>query len=89
MKAAVEELQLLVVMGTEATADEVDEILAHLQDVGADSRVMPGEHGTVIGAIGDSESLAVLNLGGTRASSGDAVPRPPSSSRERRRPTPR
>lgn len=62
MKAAVEELQLLVVMGTDATADEVDEILTHLQDVGADSRVMPGEHGTVIGAIGDSELLAVLNL---------------------------
>ena len=62
MKAVVSELQLLVVMGGNATAAEVDEVLARLEEAGADPRVTPGRHGTVIGAIAPSDSLALLDL---------------------------
>ncbi len=49
-------------MGGNATAAEVDEVLARLEEAGADPRVTPGRHGTVIGAIAPSDSLALLDL---------------------------
>jgi 3-deoxy-7-phosphoheptulonate synthase len=62
--AAIESPELLIVMGPEATPAEVDQVVARLDEAGADARVSRGREATVIGAIGDRELLAALPLEG-------------------------
>jgi 3-deoxy-7-phosphoheptulonate synthase len=62
--AAIESPELLIVMGAEATPAEVDQVVARLDEAGADARVSRGREATVIGAIGDRELLAALPLEG-------------------------
>jgi len=56
--------ELLIVMGAHATADQVDEVVARLQEAGCAALVTPGREATVIGAIGERELLAALPLEG-------------------------
>jgi 3-deoxy-7-phosphoheptulonate synthase len=62
--ATVHSPELLIVMGPEATADEVDHVVARMQEVGVDARVSAGREATVIAATGDRELLATLPLEG-------------------------
>jgi 3-deoxy-7-phosphoheptulonate synthase len=55
---------MLIVMNRRAAPNEVEEVLARLDVVGARGRVAPGRESTVIGAIGDREELANLALEG-------------------------
>jgi 3-deoxy-7-phosphoheptulonate synthase len=54
--------ELLIVMGSQATAEQVDEVVARLAEAGAHAHVTPGKEATVIGAIGERELLATLPL---------------------------
>jgi 3-deoxy-7-phosphoheptulonate synthase len=56
--------ELLIVLGSEATPDQVDHVVARLEEAGVDARVTRGREATVIGAIGDRELLATLPLEG-------------------------
>src|SRR5919206_1734615 len=56
--------ELLIVMGASATQDQVDEVVARLEEAGCSAFVTPGREATVIGAIGDREMLATLPLEG-------------------------
>src|SRR5436853_2035181 len=56
--------ELLIVMGASATQEQVDEVVARLEEVGCSAFVTPGREATVIGAIGERELLATLPLEG-------------------------
>src|SRR3954454_16442737 len=56
--------ELLIVMGASATQDQVDEVVARLDEAGCSAFVTPGREATVIGAIGERELLAPLPLEG-------------------------
>src|SRR6187397_266405 len=56
--------ELLIVMGSGATADQTEHVLARLQEAGVHARVATGRGATVIGVIGDRELLATLPLEG-------------------------
>ena len=56
--------ELLIVMGASATHEQVDEVVARLEEAGCSALVTPGREATVIGAIGDREMLATLPLEG-------------------------
>src|SRR5881227_4426213 len=56
--------ELLIVMGASATQDQVDEVVARLEEAGASAHVTPGKQATVIGAIGERELIAALPLEG-------------------------
>jgi 3-deoxy-7-phosphoheptulonate synthase len=56
--------ELLIVMGGGVTADEVEHVVARLEEAGVGTRVTRGREATVIGAIGDREVLATLPLEG-------------------------
>src|ERR671936_2341596 len=56
--------ELLIVMGASATQDQVDEVVARLDEAGCSALVTPGREATVIGAIGERELLATLPLEG-------------------------
>jgi 3-deoxy-7-phosphoheptulonate synthase len=56
------ELQFVVVMSGEATADHVEGVLEQLARAGAHGRVAPGRDATVIGAIGDRGLLGSVAL---------------------------
>jgi 3-deoxy-7-phosphoheptulonate synthase len=56
--------ELLIVMSPQASADEVDDVVARLAEAGAHAHVTPGKDATVIGAIGERELLATLPLEG-------------------------
>src|SRR3982750_1331903 len=56
--------ELLIVMGASATQDQVDEVIARLDEAGCSAFVTPGREATVIGAIGERELLATLPLEG-------------------------
>src|SRR3989440_12854332 len=56
--------ELLIVMGAGATADQMEHVLARLQEAGVAARVQRGREATVIGATGDREVLATLPLEG-------------------------
>ena len=56
--------ELLIVMGAQATSEQVDEVVARLAEAGAHAHVTPGKDATVIGAIGERELLAALPLEG-------------------------
>ncbi len=56
--------ELLIVMSGHATAEQVDEVVARLEEAGCAALVTPGREATVIGAIGERELLAALPLEG-------------------------
>src|ERR671911_673667 len=56
--------ELLIVMGSGATPDQTEHVVARLRESGADARVSHGREATVIGAIGARETLAGLPLEG-------------------------
>src|SRR5215210_781077 len=56
--------ELLIVMSGLATPEDVDHVVARLEEVGAQAHVTPGKQATVIGAIGDRELIAALPLEG-------------------------
>ena len=56
--------ELLIVMGAHATPEQVDEVVARLEEAGCAALVTPGREATVIGAIGERELLATLPLEG-------------------------
>src|SRR5690349_204426 len=56
--------ELLIVMGSAATPEEVDHVVARLEEAGCAALVTPGREATVIGAIGERELLAALPLEG-------------------------
>jgi 3-deoxy-7-phosphoheptulonate synthase len=56
--------ELLIVMRTNATSEQVEEVVARLAEAGAHAHVTPGRDATVIGAIGERELLATLPLEG-------------------------
>src|ERR671935_1305618 len=56
--------ELLIVMSAHATADQVEEIVARLEEAGASAHVSAGREATVIGAIGERDQLAALPLEG-------------------------
>jgi len=56
--------ELLIVMGSGATPDQTEHVVARLRESGADARVSHGREATVIGAIGEREALAGLPLEG-------------------------
>jgi 3-deoxy-7-phosphoheptulonate synthase len=56
--------ELLIVMGANATPEQVDDVVSRLADAGANAHVTPGKDATVIGVVGDRELLATLPLEG-------------------------
>src|SRR6476660_2994561 len=56
--------ELLIVMGAAATAEQIEDVVARLEEAGCAALVTPGREATVIGAIGDRELLAALPLEG-------------------------
>src|SRR6266702_4919209 len=56
--------ELLIVRGATATAEQVDDVVARLEEAGCAALVTPGREATVIGAIGERELLAALPLEG-------------------------
>src|ERR687887_2125789 len=56
--------ELLIVMGATATTDQVEDVVARLEEAGCAALVTPGREATVIGAIGERELLATLPLEG-------------------------
>src|SRR5919206_3708180 len=56
--------ELLIVMSAQATPDEVEHVVARLEEAGCAAHVTPGREATVIGAIGERELLATLPLEG-------------------------
>jgi 3-deoxy-7-phosphoheptulonate synthase len=62
--ATVHSPEVLIVMAPGATADEVDHVVARMQEAGVDARVSVGREATVIAATGDRELLATLPLEG-------------------------
>ena len=56
--------ELLIVMSGHATPDQIDDVVARLEEAGCAELVTPGREATVIGAIGERELLATLPLEG-------------------------
>ena len=56
--------ELLDRHGRERDAEQVDEVVARLDEAGCGALVTPGREATVIGAIGERELLATLPLEG-------------------------
>jgi 3-deoxy-7-phosphoheptulonate synthase len=56
---------MMIVMKPNATAEEIEHVVARVRSVGARAHVSRGEEVTVIGAIGDREHVARLGLEGT------------------------
>jgi 3-deoxy-7-phosphoheptulonate synthase len=56
--------ELLIVMGAQASSEQIEEVVARLEEAGASAHVSHGRDATVIGAIGDRELLATLPLEG-------------------------
>jgi len=55
---------MMVVMTPEATAAQIDAVVAKLEARGVHAKVMPGELTTAIGAIGDPQGVRELGLEG-------------------------
>ncbi len=56
---------MMIVMKEGATKDQVDAVVERVESVGAAAHVSEGEVLTVVGAIGDRERIANLDLAGT------------------------
>src|SRR3954469_1545661 len=59
--------ELLIVMSGTATPEEVEHVVARLEEAGAQAHVTPGRQATVIGVIGDRGLVALRPLEGPRA----------------------
>src|SRR3954464_7193437 len=55
---------MMIVMKATATAEEVQTVIDRIESVGARAHKSPGDEVTVIGAIGDREHIARLELEG-------------------------
>ena len=55
---------MMIVMKEEASKDQVDSVVRRVESVGATAHVSEGEVLTVVGAIGDRERIANLDLNG-------------------------
>src|ERR1700683_3337851 len=55
---------MMIVMKPNATEAEIEHVLARVRSVGARAHISKGEEVTVIGAIGDREHVARLELDG-------------------------
>src|ERR671927_334474 len=55
---------MMIVMRPTATEEQVEAVIAHIEAVGARAHPSQGEEVTVIGAIGDREHVARLDLEG-------------------------
>src|SRR4051794_14339085 len=55
---------MMIVMKESATTDQVDAVVRQVEHIGAKAHVSKGELHTVIGAIGDREHVANLELDG-------------------------
>src|SRR6201994_268989 len=55
---------MMIVMKPGATEDEIAHVIARVESVGARAHISKGEEVTVIGAIGDREHVARLELEG-------------------------
>ena len=56
----------MIVMKEDATQEQIDSVVKRVESVGAHAHVSEGEVLTVIGAIGDRERIANLDLDGRR-----------------------
>ena len=56
---------MMIVMKEEATQEQIDSVVVRVESVGAHAHISEGEVLTVIGAIGDRERIANLDLEGT------------------------
>src|SRR5512144_1572998 len=56
---------MMIVMKEDATPEQIDSVVNRVESVGAHAHVSEGEVLTVIGAIGDRERSANLDLTGT------------------------
>src|SRR4051812_49460001 len=56
---------MMIVMKETATAQEIDAVIERIESVGAHAHPSRGEEVTVIGAIGDREHIARLELEGS------------------------
>src|SRR4051794_19130993 len=56
---------MMIVMKETATAKEIDAVIERIESVGAHAHPSRGEEVTVIGAIGDREHIARLELEGS------------------------
>ena len=54
----------MIVMREDATKEQIDSVVRRVENVGAHAHVSEGELLTVIGAIGDRERIANLDLTG-------------------------
>src|SRR3984957_21166863 len=55
---------MMIVMKPNATPEEIEHVIARISSVGAPAHISRGEEVTLIGAIGDREHLARLELDG-------------------------
>ena len=55
---------MMIVMKEEATPEQIDSVVKRVESVGALAHISEGEVLTVIGAIGDREKIANLDLAG-------------------------
>jgi 3-deoxy-7-phosphoheptulonate synthase len=62
--ATVHAPELLIIMSGNATPEEVEHVVARLEEVGVQAHVTPGKQATVICAIGERELIASLPLEG-------------------------
>lgn len=53
---------MVVVMGCDATKDDVDSVTARVRAIGGDAFVSRGLHRTIIGLVGDVDDFRALNL---------------------------
>src|SRR5467141_651697 len=56
--------ELLIILGANATQEQIDDVVARLEEAGCSAQVNAGKEATVIGAIGERELLAALPLEG-------------------------
>ena len=62
--ATVHAPELLIIMSGSATPEQVEDVVARLDEAGVQAHVTPGKQATVIGVIGDRELIASLPLEG-------------------------
>ncbi|HUV47837.1 MAG TPA: 3-deoxy-7-phosphoheptulonate synthase, partial [Actinomycetes bacterium] len=55
---------MVVVMGTDATSEQVDAVVTRVADAGGDAFVSRGVSRTIIGLVGDVDQLHTLDLRG-------------------------
>src|SRR3989440_7889789 len=56
---------MMIVMKEGASKDQIDAVVERVESVGATAHVSEGEVLTIVGAIGDRERIANLDLAGT------------------------